>query len=130
MFFGKELKKARLDVKIGLHKFAKKSGLDIGILSSVEHGWEKPPEDKEWLESVFKALEANEDTKKRLEEFIKMPFIMQEMNENVMIGHATKTDGSIATSEDLVNVSNYINEVAKKHNKKADEYNKNLKEKE
>jgi len=126
MFFGKELKKARLGAKMGLHKFAEKSGLDIGILSSVEHGWEKPPEDKEWLETIFGALEANEDTIKRLEEFIEMPFIMQKMNENVMIGHATKTDGSIATSDDLINLSNYINDVAKKHNKKADEYNNKM----
>jgi len=123
-FFGEELRKARLESRMGLHRFSDKLGICPSILSSIERGYEKPPQDKEWLENIFNTLEADEDTKKRLNESQKMPFVMQKMNENIVLSPLThKSDGTSLTGEEFLKLHEHINGVAIEHNKKADEYN-------
>lgn len=126
MYFGKKLKQFRLyKAKIGMRNFAQKIGMDCSQYSKIEGGYEKPPRGIVWFNMISDALTLDNpsDGRRELFDLFSEPFVMQKMPENVMINHATKTNGEIVTTEELVNISEYINNIAIEHNKKADEYN-------
>jgi transcriptional regulator with XRE-family HTH domain len=55
--FGPYLKQLRLERRITLRDFAKRSGIDVGYLSRVERGVVTPPQHPEALEKLSEALE-------------------------------------------------------------------------
>lgn len=128
MFFGKKLKDVRLKSGIGLREMSKKLDMAPSKYCNIEHGYEKPPYWKLFLARFVTRLGKDNiswEDKEELYYLAQEPFVMQKMPEYRMIAHATKSDGSMATPDDLINLSDYINDRAKEHNKKAEEYNKN-----
>ena len=133
MFFGKKLKELRLKhARMGLHNFHKAMGTTLTVIDlfNIEHGYAPPPDCGRFMAQIHAALNIPSDH----EDWIELrdlrynePFVMQEMDEEVSVRHALMSDGSSADLKTLKKVSNHIRNVAKKHNKKAEEYNKSHK---
>ena len=129
MFFGKKLREMRLKKNIGLRNFSRKIDVCVSKYSLIEQGFIPPPSDKKLLYKIYLGLE-EQSSSDWAELFIlyKAPFIMQEMNENGIPSPFThKADGTQLTGEEFKKLHDHINNEAKKHNKKAREYNKKIK---
>jgi transcriptional regulator with XRE-family HTH domain len=127
-FFGKKLKEFRLKYgKIGLRNFAKKIGLNPSELSEIERGMTPPPSCDLWLHNIVEAIGLKQDSSesKELYNSWKQQFVMQEISDDVVISpFVHKKDGIPLTEEEYKKVNKYINDIGRKHNKKAREYNK------
>ena len=126
MFFGKKLKELRLKhAKMGLRNFSIATGMLPSEYSNIERGLAPPPEDNKWFNKLCKKLKVPSHSEVKLELYNewKKPFVMQLMDEDISIGHALMTDGTSADAEKLGEVSEYMQNIAKEHNKKAREYN-------
>lgn len=126
MIFGQKLKELRLsNAEMGLRKFAREIGMKPSELSDIERGYAPPPKNSNWLFMIAEKLKLGDLTSEQMDFHIlwSQPFVMQFMEENGFIPHATATDGHTLNVEELDNLSSYINERAKEHNKKAREYN-------
>lgn len=125
MFFGKKLREVRTKAAIGLRNFAEKLEILVSELSNIEHGYVNHG-GKIFLARVKITL--GEDLS--FEDFTEMyklmeaPFVMKKMPEFGVPFHATKTDGTCATPEELKDMTEHINARSEEHNKKAEEYNK------
>jgi len=149
MFFGEKLKELRLKfAKQGGRNFAKTLGMCPSEYYRIEHGYE-PPKDALWLYIVIENLgigfESEEE--KELTRLWNEPFVMQKMSECGRIVHATKKinpdlneedfesiedmikNTRPATSDECLEITEYINNIAREHNKKADEYNSGIQKK-
>jgi len=132
IFFGKKLKELRLKhAEMGLHNFHKAMGttLKVSDLFDIEHGYALPPDCGRFMAQIIKVLDIPIDHEDwvELEKLKIKPFIMQKKNENVVLSLLThKSDGSRLTEEEFKNLHDHINNIAKEHNKKADEYNDGL----
>ena len=131
MFFGKKLKELRLKhAKQGLRNFSIATGMSPSEYSDIERGLAPPPKNKEWVHNLLEKLQIppySEDEMNLYLEWNK-PFVMQLMDEDIFITHATLTGGGHADAKKLVEVSEYMQDIAKKHNKKAKEYNESKEE--
>jgi transcriptional regulator with XRE-family HTH domain len=137
MFFGKKLKEIRLDAKMGVRKFAEKIDINASTLYKIERGYEHPRLNRiesDYLYPVgdlildrIKRLLVDVVEEKKIEELYRLyeePFVMQKMQENVVVSPLTaKTDGTQLTTEEHMDINDYINDIAREHNKKADIYN-------
>ncbi len=132
MFFGKKLKEIRLYCAMqGQRKFAKTIGMLPSEYNRIEGGYQKPG-DTLWLHNLIKKLGIDFDSEeeKELTYLWNEPFVMQKMSECGRIKHATKRIGENdhdtrpATSIECVELTDYINDYVREHNKKADEYNR------
>ena len=128
MFFGKKLKELRLKrVGMGCHKFAKVIEMSPLDLNHIEHGYQEYPREKEWLfkiQSMLRFDDYDSDCLELASLWLK-PFVMQKMNEDVFPSPFTsKADGTRLTTEELEKLCLFLQNHAKEHNKKADEYNK------
>ena len=127
MFFGKKLKELRLNrAGTGVHKFAEAMEMCPSDLSYIEHGYMEYPRDKEWLfklQDIFKFLDYHSDCIE-LFRLWSQPFVMQKMDEDIFPSpFASKTDGTLLTKKELKDMYLFLQNNAKEHNKKADEYN-------
>jgi transcriptional regulator with XRE-family HTH domain len=131
MFFGQKLKEYRLKyANMGLHKFAEKIKMSVSEYSKIERGYVKPPKDTRWITRIIDSFGINfpcsEETK--LLKLWKKKFVMQKMSEGGFVSpFVSKSDGTLLTTEEIVDLNEYINNYKKEHNKKADEYNKGKK---
>ena len=128
MFFGEKLREFRLNyAKMGLHKFAQKIGMSVSELSNIERGIHPPPKCKKWIHnmSIKLGLEFNSLEDLELYYLWSEPFVMQKMDEDIMISPLThKSDGTQLTGDEFVALHEHINSISKKHNKIADDYNR------
>ncbi len=126
MFFGEKLKELRLKhAKQGLRNFSIATGMSPSEYSAIERGLAPPPKDKEWIHKMMKLLELPEWSEDEMDLYIEWnkPFVMQFMNEDISICHGLMSDGTSADAEKLGEVSEYMQDIAKEHNKKAREHN-------
>lgn len=140
MFFGKKLKEIRLKQGFGLRKFAELMDIKPSELFEIEHGYIEYPKKGKWIEDIRLLLKLEQDDIdiKELCRYFHKSFMIQEMKESGMIFHATKRiqkgeegytseeddyNTRPATPEECVNISEFINNHIKEHNKKAREYN-------
>jgi len=140
MFFGKKLKEVRLKAGFGLRKMSERMGMLASEYSDIERGYVDYR--KEYLITKIKLiLEGNvsKEDLMQLWDLYEAPFVMQKMTEGGRIFHATKNiEGSetaclftgeiipktrAATVEECVEISEWMNERAREHNKKVDEFN-------
>jgi hypothetical protein len=140
MFFGKKLKKIRLEARLGLRKMSEKMDMLASEYSDIERGYVDYR--KEHLITKIKLVLEGDVSKEdfmQLWDLYETPFIMQKMPEGGQIFHATKNiegsgtvclySGEIipktrpATGEECVEISKWFNERAREHNQKADEFN-------
>lgn len=131
MFFGKKLKELRLKhASMGLHNFAIKVKMPIRFYSEMERGLVPPPPCKKWIYGMMTHLNLEHDSlkAKELHNLWDEPFVMQKMDEDVVVSpFVHKTDGTRLTTEEYLNLNEHINSIGRKHNKIADEYNKERK---
>ena len=127
MFFGKKLKELRLKyASMGLHNFANKMEMSVLLYSEIERGLVPPPPSKKWIGDIMVSLNMEFGCLDAVElyDLWEKPFVMQKMNENVVCSPLThKSDGTLLNKEEFKSLHDHINDVAKKHNKMADEYN-------
>jgi transcriptional regulator with XRE-family HTH domain len=126
VFFGKKLKELRLKhASKGLRNFSIATGMAPSEYSAIERGLAPPPEDKEWIHKIMKLLELPEYSEDEMDLYIEWnkPFVMQLMNEDIFICHGLMSDGTSADAKKLVEVSEYMQNIAIEHNKKAREFN-------
>lgn len=140
IFFGKKLKEMRLKyAKMGLRKFAETIEICPSELSKIEHGYMTPPYDKEWLLMIYEKLGfdikvANKimndslfyypaPDEKELYQLWRQPFVVQKMSENFIPAFVCTADENPLSEEKMTEFVEYINNIAKEHNKRADEYN-------
>jgi transcriptional regulator with XRE-family HTH domain len=133
MTFGEKLKEIRLNVKkIGLSAFAKEIGMSPSEYSDIEKGYAPPPSDEKWIKNIMFILAGNKDIKNRaaLYYYWREPFQMQKMPEDFIPGvFLHHSDGSQFTQEQLDSFVEFMEQRIKEHNKKADEFNKNVSKK-
>lgn len=154
MFFGKKLREMRLEANMGLRKFADKIKMSPSEYSNMEHGyiappsaWDGDPEEETFMYKLHMALglgmeDGGWEEMRELRGLYYAPFVMQKMSECGIILHATRRiqsgEEGFTSEEDDCNtrpstgkecseLSEYINNIAKEHNKKADAYNKDNK---
>ncbi len=123
---------------MSLRKFSKKIGIKPSEFSNIERGY-TPPDDN-FMTQLKVILDVSEDNKDwtELVKLYHVPFIMQKMSECGGIFHATKRiqkgeegytseeddyNTRSATPEECIEITEWLNNIAKEHNKKADEYN-------
>lgn len=128
MFFGKRLKECRLEYAFeGLRAFALKMEMDASDYIAIEKGYTPPPEGMEWSMKLMSALNLGDyvEVQAELTALMREPFVMQKMREDpgTCPVHATLKDGTSAPIETLIALGEYILQVAKEHNEKADAYN-------
>lgn len=127
MFFGKKLREIRLKYNYGLYEFAKSLKVKPSVLCNVEHGYIPLSESGVWIREIremFGLKRRNEDIIE-LHKLYNESFIMQKMPENITLSDACAVNSNeYLPEEDLIDIDTYINAIAKEHNKKADEYNK------
>lgn len=126
MFFGQKLKELRVKhAKIGLRRFAEITCMKPSELSKIEHGYVPPPKNSNWLFMIADRLKLEDFTEEQMDFFIlwKKPFVMQLMEEDGFAVHGLMSDGTSADGDKLVELSEYIQNRAKEHNRKAREYN-------
>ncbi len=146
MYFGKKLKEIRLKhADMGLRKFSKEIGIKASDLSNIECGYAPYPND-EIFEKMHCVCKADIDLAfflvflddwSELVILRKQPFIMQKMEEGIIF-HATKRIQPVeesytseeddyntrpATGKECIEITEFINNHVREHNKKADEYN-------
>lgn len=126
MFFGEKLKELRLKyAKKGMRSFSMEMGMKPSEYSAIERGFTPPPKEEEWLHQVTEALELPEFSGDEMALYIcwNKPFVMQLMDEDIVICHALMTDDTSADAKKLGEVTEYMQNIAKEHNKKARKYN-------
>ena len=131
MFFGEKLKQARKELgEYGPRNFAAKMGMSPSDYVNIEHGYMSYPTDFRWFDrlcynlGLFNEDDFLKDLGKELLLEWRKPFIMQKMHEDCVCSPLVhKTDGTPLTEEEFRNLHEHINNYAKEHNKKADEYN-------
>jgi len=126
MFFGKKLKELRLKyAKMGLRNFSKDMEMSPSEYSNLERGLALPPKDKEWIHKLLEKLQIPQYSEDEMALYIEWnkPFVMQLMDEDIFISHATLTGGGHADTKKLKEVSEWMREIAIEHNKKAKKYN-------
>jgi len=146
MIFGQKLKEMRLKyAEMGLRKFSEVMGVKASELSDIEQGYAPPPDCGRFLAQVRVVLDisAEHEDWTELAKLRFEPFVMQKMEEEGRIFHATKRiqpgeegytseeddyNTRPATSKECVDISEWFNNRAREHNKKADEYNEKHKE--
>lgn len=122
MFFGQKIKEIRLkDPYTSLREFSKEIGIKASELSKIEYGYSFL--DINTLERILSKCVTTTEDWVELVELYKKPFIMQEMDEDVFITHATAADDHAVTGEELGHITTWFRERAKEHNKKAREFN-------
>ena len=130
MFFGKKLKELRLKhAKMGIHNFNKAMGTSLNVkeLYDIEQGYAEKPDTTRFSQQIKYALGLTCDHPDWIElvKLSKEPFVMQKMPEGIIPSPLThKNDGNQLTKEELISLTDYVNNIAIEHNKKADEYNK------
>jgi len=147
MIFGEKLNEIRLKyAEMGLRKFSEAIGVKASDLSNIEHGYAPYPND-EIFEKMRDVCRADVplavflvflDDWSELVGLRKQSFVMQKMEEG-MIFHATKRiqegENGYTSEEDDYNtrpatpkecgeITEWLNNRAREHNKKADEYNR------
>ena len=125
MHFGEKLKELRLNkAEMGLRNFAIEIGIKPSELSDIERGLVEPPsEDVFW--KMVEALGITESMEVvEFAEAYRKPFVMQKMPEYGIPAFVCTTDGKPMPADKIEELSNWLNEKAAEHNKKADEYNK------
>ena len=123
-FFGKELKNLRIEkAHIGLRNFADLLDMSLAELCDIEHGWSPPPNNLEWFRKLSERLGLNAEEDEQLFFLWKQPFFMQKMKAGIPILMG-KANGQLATKKDYKRSHDYLQKVAKEHNKKADKYNR------
>ncbi len=139
IFFGKKLKEVRLK-QYGLRKFAELMDMKPSELSKIERGYKKPPSTKKWfriiceklgfdLKSINEIMNSNlfyypaAPDEAELYQLWKKPFVMQKMSENFIPAFVCTTDGNPIEETKFRELMEWLNNIAKEHNKKADEYN-------
>jgi len=126
VFFGKKLKELRLKyAKKGLRNFSMEMDMSPSEYSNLERGLAPPSKDKEWIHKLLEKLQIPPFSEDEMALYIEWnkPFVMRLMDEDIFIGHALKTDGTSADAKKLVEVSEYMQNIAIEHNKKAKKYN-------
>ena len=128
MIFGKRLKELRLTkARIGLRRFAEKISMQPSTLSEIERGLIPPPKCRKWINHLSDLLGLTPNSKEETElyELWSQPFVMQELPENMLPSPLThKSDGTLMSTDELIDLTNSINSRAKEHNKRAKEYNR------
>ncbi len=126
MIFGQKLKELRLKyAKQGLRNFSRAMEMGGAEYSNMERGLTPPPSDETWLHELCKKLKVPPGSMDELDLYAEWnkPFVMQMMDEDIVVCHGLMTDDSSATPEKLGEVSEYLQNIAKEHNKKARKYN-------
>ena len=127
MFFGKKFKEFRLKYsKKGLRTFAFDNDINPSHLSEIERGLRPPSKSKKWFNKIVKAMNLPKDSNDYYEllNLWEAPFIMQEMDENMMVSpFVHKSDGTRLTTEEYINFNEHLKFIARKHNEKARKYN-------
>ncbi len=126
-FFGQLLKEMRLEyAKMGLRKFSEEIGMNPSELSKIEHGYVKPPSEKKWIDMIGDKLGLISSAPERdsLYFFWCQQFVMQEMPENFFPVFVSTLDDNPLTETKFKELTDWLNNIAKEHNKKAEEYNK------
>lgn len=126
MIFGQKLKELRLsNAEMGLRKFAKEIGMKPSELSKIEHGYSPPPKDSKWFFVVAEKLKLKDMTSDQMDFHIlwQQPFVMQLMDEDGFAVHGLMSDGTSADGDKLIELTEYLQNIAKEHNKKARKYN-------
>ena len=125
MSFGKELKRMRLKhARIGIRKFASLMDMKPSTLCSIENGYMPPPDDDEWLYKATSVLGLERTLQEMvLYRFWCKPFVMELMNEDCFITHATDIHGESLDEDGLIKLSKFISDHAKEHNIKAEKFN-------
>jgi len=131
MFFGKKVKELRLKyAKKGLRQFSIDMGMKPSEYFNIEKGYSPPPEDDAWLHKLCKNLEIPSHSEDELDLYAEWtkPFTMRFMDEEAFAVHGLMTDGTSADVNKLQELSEYMQDIAKEHNKKAKEYNESRRE--
>tara|TARA_Y100000310_G_scaffold345742_1_gene469109 strand:+ start:6787 stop:7152 length:366 start_codon:yes stop_codon:yes gene_type:complete len=115
MHFGRHLLRRRLKAGYGLQHFAKQLNIPPSKLSDIERGFIPMPRDADVLTNLRECL--GEDDYKFLVKEMRKPFKMQKKHAGVPIVFKPLPEGKYDALVD------YLKEDAKKHNKKADEFN-------
>lgn len=126
MFFGEKVKELRLKHAVmGLRNFSMAMGMSGSEYSNMERGLAPPPDSDEWLHKLCKNLKVPSHSEDEMDLYIEWnkPFVMQLMDEDIFISHATMSDDSVPTAKKLGEVSEYLRDIAIEHNKKARKYN-------
>lgn len=129
MFFGKKLRELRLrHAVMGLHKFTTAMGTTrkVSEMYDIEHGYIPCPWSYSFSTQVRKVLGIPVDHEDWIElvRLAREPFVMQEMDEGVVVSHLVhKTDGTPLSEPEYRGLNAHINDIAKEHNKKAREFN-------
>lgn len=125
MFFGKKLKEIRIEKSFGGHKLAKEIEMCPSELSRIEHGWVESPIDLNWMRKIIYVLHPNKEDKLELLDLWVQPFYMEKMSEDIIAIFPidSNTHRCITNSDRIEKFNEYLVNIAKKHNKKADKYN-------
>ncbi len=117
--FGDILKELRLEKGKGIRKFAEILKMDFSKLSNIERGLVAPPQDISFLKRIVYYLDLDSFNSKRLKKVWKKPFkYKKQKKRNLLVIHATNTDGSSAGWKKLLEISYWLN-------KKENEQRKN-----
>jgi len=125
MFFGKKLRKLRLDKKIGLRKMSEQLAMKPSEYCDIEHGYVEPPS-IEVLSDIYLILDliSTDEGYDELLQLHKQPFVMQKMPVGGIPVFPITTDGKSLSDEGMKDLHNYIQTYMEDHNDKADAYNK------
>lgn len=99
--------------------FAKAMDMPLSKISKMERGLIPYPTDEEWLHRLYEKLGFDAE----LHQLWRELFIMQKMSENFIPLFVCTESGNPISEEKMVEFIEQTNNMAKEHNKKADEYN-------
>ena len=128
MLFGEKLKELRLNrAKMGLREFANHIDIKPSELSDLERGHAKPPDDDKWYWKIVYALGIQSDLPEQMvfKKLWKKPFVMQYMTEGLpkIPFPPHDKDGNYVPVDKVIGLSQWLNDEAVEHNKKARKYN-------
>jgi len=141
MQFGGKLKEFRLHhAEMGMRQFAMEIGMKPSELSELERELAPPSSDPAWFRLICEKLGFDSATVeqvmqeevfyhpappvKELYQLWTAPFVMQKIDENFFPAFICTSDGNPLSKEKLEEFIEWMNQRAREHNRKADEYNK------